>query len=229
MAIYAIGDLHLSVAAKKPMDIFSGWDNHAEKLIENWRRKIRDEDTVVLAGDTSWGMDLAQAAADFRLIHKLPGQKILLKGNHDYWWDSLAKMNGTLAKHELHSLRFLHNNSYFVQGMHICGSRGWLFESGEAHDEKIIRREAIRIEASLKSRSGQPGETVLFLHYPPIFGSQTQEAFIALMQQYGVKKCCYGHIHSSGHKYAVQGNCRGIEMKMISSDYLAFDPLLIKA
>ena len=229
MAIYAIGDLHLSVAAKKPMDIFDGWDNHAEKLIENWQRKVCENDTVVLVGDTSWGMDLAQAAPDFRLIHKLPGQKILLKGNHDYWWDSLTKMNATLEKHELHSLRFLHNNSYFADGVHICGSRGWLFESGQAYDEKMIRREAIRIESSLKARGTQAGETVLFLHYPPTYGSQTQEPFWEIMQKYGVKRCCYGHIHSKGHKFATVGRYRGIELSMVSSDYLSFDPLLIIA
>lgn len=228
MAIYAMGDLHLSVAAQKPMDIFTGWDNHAEKLISNWKRKITDKDTVVLAGDTSWGMSLAQAAPDFRLLHKLPGQKIILKGNHDYWWNSLTKMNETLAEHEFDTLRFLHNNSYYVEGVHICGSRGWIFENGEQYDEKMIRREAIRIEASLKSRGPQEGPTILFLHYPPIYAGQTLEPYIKLMQKYGVKQCCYGHIHGKGHKHAAQGLCRGIEMTMISADYLSFDPLLIK-
>lgn len=228
MAIYAIGDLHLSVAADKPMDIFAGWENHTEKLIANWKKKITDQDTIVLAGDISWEMSLGKAIPDFRLIHQLPGQKIILKGNHDYWWTSLSKMRETLEKHELDSIHFLHNNSYYVEGVHICGSRGWIFENGEPYDEKIIRREALRIEASLKSRGSEEGETMLFLHYPPIYAGQTLEPYIKLMQQYGVSRCYYGHIHGKGYKYAVSGLCRGIEMSLISADYLSFDPLLIK-
>lgn len=227
MAIYAIGDLHLSVAAKKPMDIFSGWDDHAEKLIENWKKKITDDDTVVLAGDTSWGQMISQAVPDFRLIHRLPGKrKILLKGNHDYWWSSITKMNGTFAEHGLDSLCILHNNSYEVEGVQICGSRGWLFETGEPHDEKLIRREAIRIETSLKSAKGD-GEKLLFLHYPPVYAGQVQEAFVALMHRYGIKRCFYGHIHGAGHKYAVQGNFRGVRLQMIASDYIGFDPVRV--
>ena len=228
MAIYAIGDLHLSVAAKKPMDIFSGWDNHAKKLAENWNNKIQPGDTVILAGDTSWGMSLLQAVPDFRLIDKLPGKKIILKGNHDYWWTSLTKMNQALEKYELGSISFLHNNSFFVEGVHICGSRGWIFENGQPEDEKIIRREGLRIEASLKSRGEVEGETMLFLHYPPIYAGQTLEPYLRLMQKYGVSRCFYGHIHGNGHKYAAQGNIMGIEFSMVSSDYLAFEPLLIK-
>ncbi|MCL2856847.1 MAG: metallophosphoesterase [Oscillospiraceae bacterium] len=228
MAIYAIGDLHLSVAAKKPMDIFDGWQDHAEKLIENWERKIGPQDTVVLAGDTSWGMDLAQAVPDFRLLHNLPGRKIILKGNHDYWWTSLSKMIDTLEKHELGSISFLHNNSYYVEGLHICGSRGWLFENGQPHNEKIVRREAMRIEASLKSRESGEGETILFLHYPPTYAGQTLEAYIDLMHKYGVKRCMYGHVHGQGQRHAVRGPYRGIEFSMIASDYLSFDPLQIK-
>jgi len=228
MALYAIGDLHLSVAAKKPMDIFDGWQDHAEKLIENWERKIRPQDTVVLAGDISWGMDLAQAVPDFRLLHNLPGRKIILKGNHDYWWTSLTKMTETLENHELSSLSFLHNNSYFAEGVHICGSRGWMFENGQPHNEKIVRREAMRIEVSLKSRSSQRGETILFLHYPPTYAGQTLEAFFELMQKYGVVRCCYGHVHGQGQRHAVRGLYRDIELTMIASDYLGFDPLRIK-
>lgn len=227
MSIYAIGDLHLSVAAKKPMDIFAGWDNHAERLLESWQQKIAPEDTVVLAGDTSWGMTLEQALPDFRLLHKLPGKKILLKGNHDYWWSSVGKMTALLTENGLDSLSFLHNNSIEAEGLCICGSRGWLFENGEPHDDKIIKREAMRIEASLTSAAGDC-EKVLFLHYPPVYAGQVQEEYIALMLRYGIKRCYYGHIHGAGHKYAIQGNYRGVKLTMISSDYLAFEPILIK-
>jgi len=229
MAIYAIGDLHLSVAAKKPMDIFEGWQDHAEKLIENWERKVKPQDTVVLAGDTSWGMDFAQAVPDFRLLEGLPGRKIILKGNHDYWWTSVNKMTETLEKHELNSLSFLHNNSYYLDGVHICGSRGWMFENGQPHNENIVRREAIRIEASLKSRGPEEGETILFLHYPPTYAGQTLEAYIELMKKYGVTHCCYGHVHGQGQKHAVRGLYRGIMFSMIAADYLSFDLLKVKA
>ncbi|MDR2932229.1 MAG: metallophosphoesterase [Oscillospiraceae bacterium] len=227
MAIYAIGDLHLSVAAKKPMDIFSGWENHAGKIVENWQKKIKASDTVVLDGDTSWGMTLGQALPDFRLIHRLPGRKILIKGNHDYWWCSAAKMREMFAENELDSLYILHNNSFTVEGVHICGSRGWMFESGEAHDEKLIRRETMRIDASIRSVGDQKGEKILFLHYPPLYAGQVLEPFIALMQRHGIKRCYYGHIHGAGHRYAVEGVSRGIDFKMISADYIAFDPVLI--
>ena len=228
MAIYAIGDLHLSVAAKKPMDIFDGWENHAEKIVQNWEKKIKPEDTVVLDGDTSWGMSLAQALPDFRLIDRLPGKKIIIKGNHDYWWASVTKMKATFAENELDSLYILHNNSFSVEGVHICGSRGWLFENGQSHDAKLVNREAIRIDASIRSVGNQAGEKILFLHYPPIYGWQTLEPFIAVMQSHGIKRCYYGHIHGVGHKNAVQGIVRGIDFRMISADYIAFDPVLVK-
>lgn len=226
MAIYAIGDLHFSVAAKKPMDIFRGWDDHAQRIIDHWKNKITPEDTVVLAGDTSWGMTLAEAIPDFRLIDKLPGRKLILKGNHDYWWNSMSKMTAAFAQHELETLSILHNNSYHVDGKWICGSRGWLFESGEPHDEKIIRREAMRIEASLKS-AGEDGEKILFLHYPPVFSGQVQESFLEIMHKYGITRCYYGHIHGAGHRYAVQGDYHGIQLRMISADYIGFNPVLV--
>lgn len=227
MAIYAIGDLHLSVAAKKPMDIFSGWENHMEKIVRNWERSVLPDDTVVLNGDTSWGMTLAQAMPDFRLIHSLPGQKVLIKGNHDYWWASAAKMKESFAENGLDSLHILHNNSFAVEGVHICGSRGWMFESGEAHDDKLIRREALRIEASIRSVGDAPGEKILFLHYPPMYAAQTLEPFMEIMREYGIRRCYYGHIHGAGHKFAIQGSIGGIHLSMISADYLGFAPVVV--
>lgn len=226
MAIFAIGDLHLSVAVKKPMDIFSGWENYTQRLEENWKNKVTHDDTVILAGDTSWGMTLTEAMADFRLIDSWPGKKIMLKGNHDYWWTSMNKMNTALAENEIHSISILHNNSYAVEGKQICGSRGWLFESGQQHDEKIIRREAMRIEASLKA-AGEDSERILFLHYPPVYSGQVQEQFIELMQNYGITRCYYGHIHGVGLANAFQGCYKGVDMHMISADYLEFDPICI--
>lgn len=228
MAIYAIGDLHLSVLAKKPMDIFSGWEDHAQRIEENWRKKIRDDDVVVLDGDTSWGMTLPQALPDFRLLHRLPGKKIIIKGNHDYWWASVTKMKSVFAENGFDSLYILHNNSFSVNGVHICGSRGWMFESGERHDDKLINREAMRIEASIRSVGDAPGERILFLHYPPLYAGQTLEPFLDVMRRYGIKRCYYGHIHGTGHKYAFEGVFQGIRFTMISADYIGFDPLLIQ-
>ncbi|MDR2909596.1 MAG: metallophosphoesterase [Oscillospiraceae bacterium] len=226
MAIYAIADLHLSAAAEKPMDIFQGWDNHQERLVRNWEEKVKPEDTIVLAGDISWGMSLKEALPDLRLIHNLPGKrKVILKGNHDYWWTSVGKMTAALEENGLCSLCFLHNNSYYVEGVHLCGSRGWIFENGQPHDEKLVRREAMRIEASLKARGAEDGETVLFLHYPPAFAGQMLEAYFRLMRDYGVRRCFYGHIHGPGHRFAVRGEREGVMLKMISADYLNFDPI----
>jgi predicted phosphohydrolase len=228
MSIYAIGDLHLSAAAEKPMDIFSGWEDHTTRIAENWRKKIKPEDTVVLAGDTSWGMSLAQAVPDFELIHELPGTKLLLKGNHDYWWSSAAKMNAVFAENGLTSLRLLHNSSYEAEGVFLCGSRGWLFETGEPHDEKLIRREAMRIAASIRSSGDGPGERILFLHYPPIYNGQRLEAFMGVIRDHGIRRCYYGHIHGAARRHAIQGLVDGCEFTMISADYLGFDPVLVK-
>ncbi len=227
MGIYVIGDLHLSVAAKKPMDIFSGWSGHAEKLIASWNSKITGADTVVLVGDTSWGDSIPQAMPDFRLLHNLPGRKLLIKGNHDYWWGSMKKMRDSLDHYGLESIEILHNNSFYVEGKHLCGSRGWIFENGQPHDEKLVRREAIRIEASLKARGTQPGETILFLHYPPLYANQSIERYLELMELYNVSRCYYGHIHGHAHKLAVQGSHCGVAFHMVSADYLGFEPLRI--
>lgn len=228
MSVYAIGDLHLSIAAKKPMDIFAGWDNHAEKIKENWLKKITDRDTVVLAGDVSWGMTLAQALPDLRWIDSLPGRKIIIKGNHDYWWASVSKMKETFAQTGLDSLYILHNNSFTVDNVNICGSRGWMFETGEPHDDKLINREAMRMDASIRSVGEAPGEKLLFLHYPPLYAGQVLEQFISVMHVHGIKRCYYGHIHGAGSRAAVQGITRGINFTMISADYIGFDPLLIE-
>ena len=139
MSIFTIGDLHLSFGADKPMSVFPGWDNYEEKLRANWERRVTEDDTVIILGDTSWGMTLEQAAPDFLWLAKLPGRKILLKGNHDYWWGSVSSMERMLHQHGISGIEFLHNNSYEIDGINICGSRGWMFESGEEHDDKIIR------------------------------------------------------------------------------------------
>lgn len=227
MALFAIGDLHLSANKEKSMDIFPGWENYTGRIVENWRAAVGENDAVVLAGDTSWGMTLAEALDDFRLLDSLPGSKILLKGNHDYWWTSVGKMTRFLRENGVGSIEFLHNNAHSREGFALCGSRGWLFENGAPHDEKIINREAIRIEASLRAASKMPGEKLMFLHYPPVFAGQEQERFLDVMRRCGIRRCYYGHIHGAGRRQAITGYYKGIDMGLVSADYLRFKPVQI--
>lgn len=224
MSLFVIGDTHLSLSTDKPMDIFGGWKNYMQRLEENWRSVVQPQDTVIIPGDVSWGMSLEQAKEDFLFLHRLPG-KILMKGNHDYWWATRAKMESFLEGNGLDSLSILHNNAVSVEGLSLCGSRGWMFEQGQEHDKKIINREAGRIRASLQDaqRFGEQ-EKVLFLHYPPVFMQDSIPEFFEVMNQYGVRRCYYGHIHSQGCRFAFQGEWCGVQLEMVSADYLRFMP-----
>ena len=225
MSLFVIGDTHLSLSTDKPMDIFGGWKNYMQRLEENWRSVVQPQDTVIIPGDVSWGMSLEQAKEDFLFLHRLPGKKILMKGNHDYWWTTRAKMESFLEGNGLDSLSILHNNAVSVEGLSLCGSRGWMFEQGQEHDKKIINREAGRIRASLQDaqRFGEQ-EKVLFLHYPPVFMQDSIPEFFEVMNQYGVRRCYYGHIHSQGWRFAFQGELCGVQLEMVSADYLRFMP-----
>lgn len=224
--LYVIGDLHLSLAADKKMDIFPGWEGYVSRLRSGFSR-LTDADTCVLCGDSSWGMDLDGCLEDFRFIDSLPGQKIVLKGNHDYWWNTAAKIEAFFAKNEINTIKILHNNSYQVDYKWICGTRGWMVAPPESqgHDAKIMQRELMRLEASLKT-AGE-GEKICFLHYPPKHTGAEFTKMIELMSDYGVKRCFYGHIHLAGSKVAFTGNYKGIEFRLISADYIGFEPQLI--
>ncbi len=228
MALFVIGDLHLSFGCQKPMNIFDGWENHAQRLEYNWRRLVRDGDTVVLPGDLSWAMDLNEALPDFRFLQSLPGKKVILKGNHDYWWPTVSKLEDFFCANGLDSFLILYNCGFFEQGMWLCGTRGWLFEKGEPHDEKILSREAGRLRRSLDNCAGKEGERVVFLHYPPVFGQEENLPIINVLLEYGVKRVYYGHVHGAGCAYALNGVYRGINFRLISSDYLGFCPLKIE-
>ena len=227
MAIYAIGDLHLSLTSGKPMDVFPGWDRYVERLTENWKRTITQEDTVVLCGDTSWGMSLEEARADFAFVDALPGQKILLKGNHDYWWSTRNKMEAFFMQEGFTTLRLLHNNSFFVEGYALCGTRGWLFERGEVHDTKIAAREAQRLELSLRAADPTATETIAFLHYPPLYGAERSVEILDVLQRYQIGRCYYGHIHAAGCSGAYNGAWQGTQFRLISADHLRFMPLKV--
>ena len=228
MALYAIGDLHLSFGTDKPMDVFgSRWDRHAEKLQESFRA-FGEDDVCIICGDLSWSMSLADAAEDFRFIHRLGGQKIILKGNHDYWWSTASKLNTFFQEQEIDSIRVLHNNCFFYGDLAICGTRGWFYEEekGGAHDKKIMAREIGRLETSLKAAGDR--EKLCFLHYPPVYSGYECREILDLLRDYGVRDCCYGHLHGYSHKKAVQGQVGGVNFRMVSGDYLNFQPLKIR-
>ena len=228
MALYAMGDLHLCLGAPKPMDVFGGaWVGYMEKLKQGLS-VITEKDTLVLMGDLSWALDLNSAVADFAWINEIPGRKIILKGNHDYWWSTQAKFTKFCLENGFSDLNLLNNNCYFYDDWAICGTRGWFFEeerSGD-HDEKVFRRELIRLEASLKA-AGDRGKMV-FLHYPPRYKGYTCREILDLLESYGVRQCFYGHLHGASHKLAMEGTWDGVEYRLLSADYLNFQPYIVK-
>lgn len=228
MALYAIGDLHLCLGAPKPMDIFGGaWVGYMDKLKQGME-VITPEDTLVLMGDLSWALDLANAGADFAWINSIPGRKIILKGNHDYWWSTQAKFTKFCQENGFMDLNLLNNNCYFYDDLAICGTRGWFFEEERSgpHDEKIFRRELIRLETSLKAAGDR--QKLVFLHYPPRYKGYTCREILDLLEGYGVRQCYYGHLHGASHKLAMQGVWDGIEYRLLSADYLDFHPFVVK-
>lgn len=223
MALYAIGDTHLSLGADKPMDVFGGaWAGYQEKLTQGLSA-LRPEDTLVIAGDVSWGMSLEESEADFAFLDAFPGTKLLLKGNHDYWWNTAAKMERFFAEKGFSSLRILHNNCHYYGDVALCGTRGWFYEEEKAgQNQKVFNRELIRLEASLKA-AGE-AEKLCFLHYPPFYTGYRCEPILALLERYQVKACYYGHLHGASHRLALQGKQGSVEYHMISADYLKFTP-----
>lgn len=224
MALYAIGDLHLCLSAPKPMDIFGGaWVGYMDKLKQGLS-VIGPEDTTVLLGDLSWALDLDSAKADFAWINDIPGKKIILKGNHDYWWSTAAKFQKFCQENSFENLFLLNNNCYFYENMAICGTRGWFFEEERsgAQDEKVFKRELIRLEASLKAAGDAP--KLVFLHYPPRYRGYTCPEILALLEKYQVRRCFYGHLHGGSHKLAMEGLWDGVEFRLVSADYTGFRP-----
>ena len=227
MALYAIGDLHLCLGAPKPMDIFGGnWTGYMDKLKEGMSC-IREEDTTVLLGDLSWALSLEESAADFAWINEIPGRKIILKGNHDYWWSTASKFYKFCEENGFSDMLILNNNHYEYDGYAICGTRGWFFEeerSGE-HDEKVFKRELLRLEASLKAAGELP--KIVFLHYPPRYKGYECQEILDILQRYDVRRCFYGHLHGASHGLAQEGIWDGIEFKLVAADKLNFKPHLV--
>lgn len=223
MALYGMGDTHLSLGVNKPMDVFGGaWTGYLDKLASGLS-VLREEDTLVIAGDVSWGMSLEEAEPDFAWLDAWPGTKILMKGNHDYWWNTVAKMERFFAEKGFSSLRILHNNCHLYGQTALCGTRGWFYEEDKpGQSQKVFLRELQRLETSLKAAGER--EKLCFLHYPPLYTGYTCQPILDLLEQYRVKVCCYGHLHGGSHRLAIQGMRGTVEYHMISADYLNFLP-----
>ena len=228
MSLFAIGDTHLSFGTEKPMDVFGGWQEHESRLEKNWRSVVKEEDTVILCGDISWGMKLPEALPDFRFLDSLPGQKLLMKGNHDYWWETCSKMTAFLEANGVATLRFLFINAYPFGAFTAAGTKGWFYDSGAEDEEKALNRELCRLRLSLEKAAALGGEPLVFLHYPPISSKAVCEEIIAVLGEFGVRRCYYAHLHGSSIKNAYIGEYRSIRFDLISSDSLGFCPKLIE-
>ncbi|MFO8191537.1 MAG: metallophosphoesterase [Bacillota bacterium] len=227
MAIHAIGDLHLSHGLDKPMDIFGPeWAGHTEKIKENWQRVVGEKDLVIVVGDISWAMHLYEAAEDLRWLSDLKGTKVIVRGNHDYWWSSISKV-----RKELPPSVFALQNDHFVWGDYaVCGTRGWICPGEEGfdsdRDQKIYLREAQRLRLSLESAVRSSSSTLIVaIHFPPFPRRGRQSAFTKLLEEYGVAACVFGHIHDSGRDYIFQGESNGVRYYFAAADGISFTPL----
>lgn len=230
MAIYVIADLHLSFSQDKPMSIFGeNWEGHSEKIKNNWISKVKPEDTVVLPGDFSWAMYLQDTYKDFEYLNSLPGKKLLLKGNHDYWWTTVTNMRNFLEENKFKNIDFIYNNSYLVENKILTGTRGWNLLDTE-NSSKMIKRESIRLQLAIEDgikKYGDDKEIIVFMHYPPISNTNKKSEFLKILKQYDIKRCYYGHLHGKSHQDAVEGIVDEIEFKLISADYLNFDVIKV--
>ena len=226
MSIYVISDLHLSFGADKPMNIFRGWDNYTERLEQNWKCLVKAEDTVILGGDLSWGIKLEESLPDFRFVSRLPGKKLLIKGNHDLYWSTVSKMKRFLSDNGIVDIDFIHNNAFAVEGLALCGTRGWFFDDDQS-DKKIILREAMRLETSILAARKTGLEPVVFLHYPPVYGDRVCHEIFDVIKAQGIKRVYYGHIHGAGARNAVRGVYDGVELVITSCDTIGFMPVKV--
>ena len=224
MSIYGISDLHLSFGTDKPMDIFRGWNNHTERLFANWNRLVKEDDTVVLPGDLSWALKLEETKKDFEFLKTLKGKKILIKGNHDLWWSTAKKIHTFFENENITDCEILFNSSVVVDGYAIAGTRGWFYDNSGS--QKVLLREAGRLETSIKSAlvSGLP--VLVFLHYPPVYGDYACREILEVLKKYNIKDVYHGHIHGAGFNNAVK-EFEGINFHLISCDCTDFTPIKI--
>lgn len=228
MSLYAIGDLHFSTSVNKPMDIFGdNWDNHQNKIINNWKQIIKEDDTVLVLGDTSWAMNMKEAKEDLDIINELPGKKVFIKGNHDFWWSSLSKLKSAYKE-----ITFLQNSYYRYKNIGICGTRGWLCPNEvkfDEDDEKIYKREQLRLKMSLDAALKDGCEELIAItHYPPTNDKLEESEFTKIFEQYNVKKVVYGHLHGKeSFEMGLKGERNNVKYILASSDYIDFKPIKI--
>lgn len=232
MAIFAISDLHLSLNGEKPMDIFgSHWENYIQRMQEQWNRVVKKEDLVLIPGDISWAMYLEDTVADFTYLNHLNGQKLLLRGNHDYWWTTLSKMEKFVEEQGFDTLHFLKNSAFFWDDVAICGTRGWTIPHPDSvgEDRKIYERERQRLLLSLEAVVHQrPKKILCMMHYPPAEPDRSSQGFLDILKEYGVSQCIFGHLHAAAHRFAPRGDWQGVDLKLVACDYLNFTPMLIR-
>ena len=223
MALYAIGDLHLSLSVNKSMEVFGpAWENYHAR-IEEALGVLTEDDILILAGDTCWGMNLQEAEADFLFLDRFPGKKYLIKGNHDYWWTTAAKFRRFCEEKGIKSLELLHNNCAFYGDYALCGTRGWFLEEEQKpHNAKVLAREVLRLETSLQAAGEKP--ILCFLHYPPIYQGYQCPEILAALEKYHVEQCCYGHLHGPTIRRRLEGKRGETDFSLISADYLEFVP-----
>lgn len=226
MSIYAISDLHLSFSTNKSMDKFYGWENYVERIKANWNRLVTANDTVIVPGDISWALKIEEAREDLDFLNKLNGEKIIIKGNHDLWWPTMKKLNAFLIENNFNSIKPLFNNSYEVENVSVCGTRGWFFDAPEK-EEKIIMREAGRLEASINSALKTGKQPLVFLHYPPVYDNSVCEPIFNIIKKYNIKTVYHGHIHGNGRNN-FQKEYEGVNFKLLSADCINFTPFFIK-
>ncbi len=233
MALYTISDLHLAFGVEKPMDIFGPeWNNYMQKIKVNWCDNVKKDDYVIIAGDISWATYLEQAHKDFEFINSLPGTKIIIKGNHDYWWETSSKLKFFINQNNFHTINFLQNNSFLYNGTAICGTRGWICPNQDeftVKDEKIYNRELVRLDLSIQSAIKLGYEDIIVaLHYPPVNKKKDMSSgFVKILKEYNVNRCIYGHLHSEGRENALEGLHEGILFNLTSCDHINFTPIKI--
>ncbi len=238
MALFALSDLHLSLGIDKPMDVFGpSWHNYMDRILVNWQDTVAQDDLVIIGGDLSWATYLDEAKKDFEFLHSLPGKKLLIKGNHDYWWESVTKLKAFVAAGGFDSIEFLHNSAYVYEDFVIAGTRGWILPSSDgfgAEDEKIYNRELIRLGISLDEASrltslSSDYKKIAVLHYPPVLpGGKADDGIMDVLLGHNVSRCIYGHLHGGGLNTAFSGKTQGIEFTLTSADYLGFTPIKIE-
>jgi len=223
MALYAIGDLHLSLSCNKSMEVFGdAWKDYVTRIADALGQ-LTEEDVLILDGDTSWGMTLEEAEADFRFLDQFPGKKYLVKGNHDYWWATAAKFRRFCEEKEIRSLELLHNNCIFYGDYAVCGTRGWFLEEDQKpHNAKVLAREVMRLETSLQAAGEKP--ILCFLHYPPLYQGYECPEILSVLEKYRVERCYYGHLHGPTIRRRLEGKRGNTDFSLISADYLGFIP-----